>query len=247
MRLAESAILVALASAIPGAALADVLIVRSTGPSATSYPVRTRLPDNGRIVLAAGDRVVLVGPAGTRTLIGPGRFQAAPVLRTVIGRQRTAARFAAVLTQGGTRQSAAAIRRDNPNAPPLPRHSGQGLWSFPIGYSGAVCTPDPAQMFLTRSAGEPMLNVRIARASRPAVRHDISLAANMIDASWEGYPITDGEEFILTMQTGGQQSRIRFSILPNTPASAMDLAGALADRGCSAQLDRLVELMAVNP
>jgi hypothetical protein len=242
-----SVALAALALSVPTAALADVLIVRSTGPSAATYPVRTRLPDNSRIVLSAGDRVVLVGPAGTRTLIGPGRFQAAPILRTVVGRQRTAARYAAVLAQGGTRQSAGAIRRDNPNVPAPPRHPGQGLWSFPLGLTGTVCTPDPTLMFLTRPASGPPITVRIARASQPNARQDIALPANSIDALWTAYPISDGSDFIINTLPASAPSRVRFVLLPASPASPVELAELLAERGCTEQLDRLVALMEVNP
>jgi hypothetical protein len=233
----------------PTAALAEVLVVRSTGPSAATYPVRQRLPDNQRIVLVAGDRLVLLGPGGTRTLVGPGRFQAAPTLRTIITRRNTAARYAAVMARGNTRASVAAIRRDLPGDNPAARLpvGMQGLWSVPLGYNGTVCVTDPALMFLTRPPGSAAMTVRIAAAARPAVRHDIMMPANALDAAWAGYAITDGAEFLLTTPPVPAAQRIRFAMIGAPPASLTALGGVLADRGCTEQLDRLVDLMAVAP
>ena len=65
-------------AALPSAAFANIVIVRSTGPSARTYPAGQQVADTGRIALRTGDRVVLLGPGGTRTLSGPGNFPAAP-------------------------------------------------------------------------------------------------------------------------------------------------------------------------
>lgn len=245
----HTAMLAFTAAMTASSAAAEVLVVRSTGPSATTYPARQRLPDTQRIILVAGDRVVLLGPGGTRTLVGPGRFQAAPTLRTIVTGRRTAARYAAVLARGSTRSSVAAIRRELPGANPtatLPSNV-QGLWSFPLGSSGTVCTPDPAQMFFTRPPGGAAVTVRIAAALRAAVRHDIIMNVNAIDAPWAGYLITDGAEFLITSPGVPATSRIRFAVLGALPDTLPALGGLLADRGCTEQLDRLTELLAIAP
>ncbi|MDQ4088435.1 MAG: hypothetical protein M3177_10575, partial [Pseudomonadota bacterium] len=69
-RCAVAALLVAGAAS----AAANVLVVRSSGPSTKSYPPGRSLPDNARIQLQAGDTVVLLSSAGTRTFRGPGSF-----------------------------------------------------------------------------------------------------------------------------------------------------------------------------
>lgn len=53
------------------AAAADVLIVRSAGPSAPRFKPGTRLGDTATIVLKAGDRLVLLDDRGVRDLQGP--------------------------------------------------------------------------------------------------------------------------------------------------------------------------------
>ena len=60
---------------------AKVLVVRSTGTSAKSYPVGRSLPENSQITLGTGDTVTLLGSAGTLTLRGPGTFAATVLVR----------------------------------------------------------------------------------------------------------------------------------------------------------------------
>jgi hypothetical protein len=54
----------------------SVIAVRATGPSAGQYPAGKRLRGDDRLVLRAGDVLVLLGTQGTRTLRGPGVFRA---------------------------------------------------------------------------------------------------------------------------------------------------------------------------
>ena len=55
-------------------AAANVLVVRSAGPSARAYPAGRSLPDNARITLRADDTFVVLAGGGTRTFRGPGTF-----------------------------------------------------------------------------------------------------------------------------------------------------------------------------
>src|SRR5205085_12101087 len=66
-----------IAAALLGAAApaaANVLVVRSTGPSAASYRAGQSLADNQRITLRAGDQLTILANGGTRTFRGPGTF-----------------------------------------------------------------------------------------------------------------------------------------------------------------------------
>src|SRR5687767_10375819 len=56
------------------AAAANVVVIRSSGPSARSYPAGRSLPDNARIALRQGDTLVVLDARGTRTFRGPGTF-----------------------------------------------------------------------------------------------------------------------------------------------------------------------------
>lgn len=90
------------------AAAADALVVRSTGPSAASYPVGRRLPDTERVVLRTGDRVVIVAQGGTRTLSGPGNFPVRATVQTTQGRSTTLNRY--LSASGGSISRTGAVR-----------------------------------------------------------------------------------------------------------------------------------------
>ena len=75
------AALAALLAAGATAAAANVLVVRSSGPSAASYKAGRSLPDNARITLRQGDTVVVLTGGGTRTFRGPGTFSPSSAVR----------------------------------------------------------------------------------------------------------------------------------------------------------------------
>ncbi|MEO7178433.1 MAG: hypothetical protein ABIW83_06285, partial [Allosphingosinicella sp.] len=58
------------------AATADILVVRSSGPSAKSFPPGRRLPESARISLKTSDQLIVLDGRGTRIIRGPGTFTA---------------------------------------------------------------------------------------------------------------------------------------------------------------------------
>lgn len=110
----------------PAAALP--VIVRATGPSADRYRVGTQLDASGMITLAAGDRVVVVTPEGTRTLSGPGRFavSAAPIAARGMFDTAAGVAQAAVDTDRQDAQAAAVRREIRPPAGGAATGPGRG-------------------------------------------------------------------------------------------------------------------------
>ena len=49
-----------------GSALAQAIVVRSTGPSAAEYPQGRKLPANASVTLRAGDRLTVLDRKSTR-------------------------------------------------------------------------------------------------------------------------------------------------------------------------------------
>ena len=60
--------------AVAGGALAQAIVVRSTGPSAAQYPQGKKLAANASVSLKPGDKVTVIDKAGSRVLSGPGNF-----------------------------------------------------------------------------------------------------------------------------------------------------------------------------
>ena len=73
-RFARAALGAALLFGIGGTAMAQNMIVRSTGPSASSYPAGKKMANDAKITLKAQDQVTILTEAGTRVLKGPGTY-----------------------------------------------------------------------------------------------------------------------------------------------------------------------------
>jgi hypothetical protein len=107
-----------------------VIVVRSAGPSANSYPVGMALAGDQVITLKANDIVVLLNSRGSWTLRGPGRFRAAASASAMASSRR--ARFGAM--RGGSALGAAA----GAVVPGLSRIEGAAVGAAVSGVSGAV-------------------------------------------------------------------------------------------------------------
>ena len=130
------------------AAQAQSVIVRSTGPSATTYPQGKKLATNAKVTLKAGDKLTVLDKAGTRILAGPGSF----TLDGSVSRDAGAAmRVSGVLASSGARARTGAVRgapaparaADAPNAP-------DNLWYIDVSKGGAYCVANPASLVLWR-------------------------------------------------------------------------------------------------
>src|ERR1044072_2243878 len=71
-----AALVIALSST---AAVANVVVVKSLGPSAKAYPPGQTIPANAKITLQGGDVVTVLGPSAAKTLRGPGNFDAGSI------------------------------------------------------------------------------------------------------------------------------------------------------------------------
>ena len=206
------------------AAMADILVVRSTGPSAKSFPPGRRLPESARIVLKASDQLIVLDGRGTRILRGPGAFTAgAPA----VGRTASAAPVQ-------RRARIGAVRGPDARAPRPP-----SIWHVDVARSSNVCVADPAKVTLWRAdpAGAATLTIagRSGGARRLAWRPGSSLLA------WPaGLPVAEGAEYRLSIGSA-PPSTIRFRTMPAEPAGLENTAQTLIRNQCDAQLDLFIE------
>jgi hypothetical protein len=225
----------ALVTAAP--ALADALVVRSTGPSAASYPVGRRLPDDGRVVLRAGDRVVLVSNSGTRTLSGPGTYSVRAGAIRSQGSRATLNRY--INSSGGTISRAGAVRggSSGENAP--------NLWILDIRHGGTFCVADPAQLALWRSSTGDSPALSVERLDTPGASPVALNLASRTPIAWQAanLPVAEGARYRLSGAGLAQPVEVQFALTPNPPRDAAGVANLLADRGCTGQLTQLGENM----
>jgi hypothetical protein len=211
-----------------GTAMADILVVRSVGPSAKSFPLGKRLPDNARIVLQANDQLTLLDGRGTRELRGPGSFTAASA-------SSAPAQLAATTgTVNGRRARIGAVRgiESGPLRPPT-------IWHVDVARSATVCVSPPNHVALWRQDAAAAGTLTVAGAGQT---RRLSWQEGDSTADWPAdLPISDGAEYRLSWSGGAAPATIRFRTLPQRPTGLEATASMLIERQCNAQLDLLID------
>jgi hypothetical protein len=217
---------VLLASA--GVAAADILVVRSTGPSAKSFPPGKRLPETARITLKPNDQLTVLDGRGTRILRGPGTFTA--------GAQA-----------GGTRSASAAPgltdRRARIGASRGPGEELRppSIWHVDVSRSSTVCVADVANLTLWRPDSAKRLTLVITRLGDGATRK-LAWEAGESTIAWPAaFAPADGAGFRLSAGGGKSPTSLTFRRLPQMPSGLEDTASAMIRNDCNAQLDLLIE------
>ena len=226
--LARLAALSALLASATTATAADILVVRSSGPSARSYPPARRLPENARIALKAGDQLMLLDARGTRLLRGPGTFSASGSAGPQIA--------SAQPVQTDRRARIGAVRgvEGGELRPP-------SLWQVDMTRSGNVCVADPAAIALWRKDAGAALPVTITRVSDGRSRR-VAFEAGAASARWPAdLPLADGAGYRLAWAGRTRPTTLTFRTLAARPAGLQDMAATLIRNDCAAQLDLLVE------
>ena len=222
-----------------GAALAQAVVVRSTGPSATIYPQGKKLPANAKVTLKAGDRITVLDKAGTRVLAGPGSF----TLDATLARDTTAvSRVSSVLASGAaprTRTRTGAVRgavsapRPATGAPAGP----DSVWYIDVSKGGAYCISDPASVVLWRPNRELEATARLAAATGGKATEIIWRKGNPLKL-WPvaQLPIADGGKYTFADPLGPNVS-FTLHVVGAPPPDEIGVASLFADKGCTAQLD----------
>jgi hypothetical protein len=208
------------------AAAADILVVRSTGPSAKSYPPGKRIAEGARVALKANDSLDLLDGRGTRTLRGPGNFVAGAAAGRVASNVPVTTRRARI---GAVRGVGGGELR-----PP-------SIWHVDISQSSTVCVAEPNKVTLWRHDATGPVTLNIARAAGgPPTRVEWEAGASTI--AWPAaLPIADNSEFRLSWAGGATPTAIRFRTLPQRPVGLEDMASFLMTNQCTAQLDLFIE------
>lgn len=217
------------ALALPVAALAGV-VVKSTGPSATRYPVGAKLDDDATITLKPGDVVTVLTAEGTRILKGAGTFR-------VGDRPQVAANRFASLTR---KRAAARVRtgavRGEDDAPV----SNPSLWYVDVSRSGTICLYDLATVRLWRPGTEGTSTYTIADhagSAQAVVTFDDTVTVAALDPA--RLPVTEEGQYMITAPDGSTSAHVNFVLLAEDYDAPDALAEALIAKGCTVQLEAL--------
>ena len=231
-----------LIAAFAGVASAETLVVRSSGPSARSYPPGKAIPENQQIVLKANDQVIILDGRGTRTLKGPGSFSP-----TVASSQATDSRttFAALVSQRSERRARIGAVRGatvaNPGATRSPN-----LWFVDMERSSNTCVVDPAAVTMWRAETAAHASVSVTRVM-DGKTEQVEWLPGQSTRPWPAaLPVTTGAEYRLTWPGAPQPTTLKFAVLGSNPQGGLEnMAAALIKHGCDAQLDLLIETVAI--
>lgn len=239
--LGASAILAFVASS--AAAVAQAVVVRSTGPSAVNYPKGKRLSANAGVVLKAGDVVTVLDKAGTRVLKGAGSF----TIDSAINRDRGAAALLARSLSNPASVRAGAVR-SGAGAGAADMALPVSIWVADTAQGGNVCVPRGSDLYLWRGKAD----------ARSFTWLTESEGGEMVRMQWP--PMTAGIAWPKTMLAPqeGRIYRIYDETTPDkaaefrivtlepeaVPADAAALGTLLLDNGCKAQFEWLAEVLA---
>jgi hypothetical protein len=200
------------------AALANVVVVKSLGPSAKSYPPGKTLPPSAKITLQGGDVVTVLGPSSAQTLRGPGNFDAGQISLASAAGQR--GRF------GALRASEVA---HNPS-----------IWDIDVSHGGRVCVSDPATLQLWRPDSESGVTITIRSADGKS--QQLSWAAGKSLTAWPAaLPVKSGTSYQIEWPETGESSSVDVVTVQSPPNDLVGAAQVLIQNGCQKQLDLLVE------
>lgn len=236
----RSVAIFAVAAFAPLAAQAETIVVRASGPSAKTYTPGKKLADNSSVTLKAGDVVTLLDGRGTRTLRGPGTFGATA---TAAGSDTRTSLAALLETKRVMRARTGAVRGSGGAEASLPR--SPNLWYVDISQASTVCVPDPANVRLWRPVSAEGAAVTISAKSGGASA-PVAFGAGEAVAAWPAaLPVTDGAVYSLSWPGLAKPIDIAFSVMAPGTEGLESMASTLISRKCDAQLNLLVETVAL--
>ncbi len=232
---------------VPGVASAGV-VVKSSGPSAGSYPVGRQVADSSTITLRSGDRITVLTDSGTKVMQGPGTF------RVGEGATRTRARFSNLTRRNASNRSrTGAVRSAGEGAPRRPN-----LWLVDVTAEGTTCLLDFERVRLWRPTAEAAQTYTFADQTG-ATSLDVTFVGTEVMRTLDpaGLTLADGMSYTITgplaAQAEGEEAgeepaepaaapasiNVTFVSMPADISQPAQLAAALAERGCMTQLSLL--------
>ncbi|WP_176594399.1 hypothetical protein [Sphingobium sp. EM0848] len=223
--------MIALATA--DVALAGTMVVRSTGPSAASYPVGKSLAADARLTLKPGDMITVLDASGTHVLKGPGQVAVAG------SGAATGSGFTALLANAGARQSRTGATRSAIGGGPA---RSPNVWYVDASRGGAQCLADASLTAIWRpdNATEGSATLTREGDGKSAV---VDFRAGQSVRAWpvDELPVAEGARFKIALAGMTEPVTVQFSMVSPANADLDGVAAALLAKGCSNQMDVLVE------
>jgi hypothetical protein len=215
------------------AAVAGPMVVRSTGPSAKAFPVGKPLAADARLPLKAGDVVTVLDSGGTRVLKGPGSIAVAG------SGAASGSGFGQLIASAGTRQARTGATRSAIGGGPA---RSPNVWYVDSSKGGAHCIADAASLSLWRPDNSTAATVVVTGVSNgKSVNVDYRAGQSVRAWPTAELPVTDGALFKVTLPGAKTPVTVKAVLLAGSVEGIESTATALLQKGCSNQMDVLVE------
>ena len=210
-------------------------VVAVSGPSASQYPVGTRLSGTQRVTLRQGDTLTVLHEGRTRTLRGPGTF----VLAQRVPQGRNRALAALTTRRSASRARTGAVRGDGEGV------ANPNLWYVDVAQSGTVClaNSDPVRLWRAQTADAAVYTIARAGGTEDSVQ--LTFPEREMLAMWgSAVQLREGETYAISSAASQDTAQVRFVFLQEIPEDAEDLALALIENGCTVQLEQMSAALA---
>jgi len=216
-------------------AQAQSIVVRSSGPSAATYPQGKKLPAKAKVTLKAGDKLTVLDKAGSRVLSGPGSFTLDGTVTRDVG---TAGRIAGAVTGGGaTRTRTGAVRGATPGRPAVAAPAApDSVWYIDVSKGGAYCVADPNSVVLWRPNRSEEGTGKLSLIGGKPVQVTWKKGNPLRAWPTKELPVADSTRYVFSDPVGPNVP-ITIHVIGAPPADDLAVASLLADRGCMAQLE----------
>lgn len=235
----KAALGAALLTCLGGTALAQNMVVRSTGPSASSYPAGKKFANNTKITLKKLDRVTVLGKSGTRVLKGPGTFSLG---QRSTARTSTSRRLAGFISNRSTSRARTGAVRSAGTVAAVEAPTNPNLWNLDIAQGGKFCVANPDRVVLWRPDYTGSATASIVEPATGTVTN-IEWRKGSTLKAWPRVqaPVTNGSSYRVLGSNNPTAVEVNFVVLPSMPSDFDQAATMLIENGCQNQLDLLVD------
>ncbi|MBC2778035.1 hypothetical protein [Parasphingopyxis marina] len=200
------------------AAMADVLVTRSSGAAARQYPRGTRLDDNQVIVLGAGDSITILTSRGTRQYSRPGRYP--------LSGPRLAASNGVGFTNAIARTGVS--RTGEPVSTPA-------TWQIEIGMSGPFCIAQGQPVSFWRYDTEGAASYTVTRLVDSSSA-TVAFSAGENQSAWPSSFVPHNGTYRVEGPGGYNAQEIVITSLAVDLTDPVAVGAALLENGCDEQL-----------
>lgn len=240
MRFAKVAIGLAVLTGVSGTAIAQNMVVRSTGPSASSFPTGKKLAGNAKITLKKLDSVTVLSRSGTRVLRGPGTFS---LNRSASANSTTTSRLANFINnRSNSRARTGAVRGAGVTVNATPKNPN--LWFLDVTKGGKFCVANANTLVLWRPDYTGSATANIVEPDTGNITEVAWRKGNPLK-KWPNAtaPVNNQASYQLIGSNVPQAVEVSFVMLESMPQNMDEAAEILIANGCQSQLDLLVDTL----